>query len=393
MQELVSGMSVILILLVAIPTITLCLEITIGVLRRPDLTKFVRATHSKVAVLVPARNEGVAIAPTLKDIKRQLRANDTLLVVADNCVDNTAAVARDFGADVVERHDANRIGKGYALDFGLRHLEKNPPDIVIMVDADCRLADDAIDNLVSCCASTARPVQALNLMTAPDGTQRIAELAWRVKNWVRPLGLKALGLPCQLMGTGMAFPWKLIRAADLAHQGIVEDLKLGLDLTAAGHPPFFCPTAHVTSQFATTRRGADIQRRRWEQGHIATIIANAPRLLSAATVRGDFGLFALALDLAVPPLSLLALLLILIFFVTGCAAALGFGHTALIVSSICIICFAAAVGLAWGNYGRDVLPPRAILSIPGYIFRKLGLYWGVLRGKMPAHWIGTDRAK
>ena len=195
MQELVSGMSVILILLVAIPTITLCLEITIGVLRRPDLAQFVRATHSKVAVLVPARNEGVAIAPTLKDIKRQLRANDTLLVVADNCVDKSAAVARDFGADVVERHDADRIGKGYALDFGLRHLEKNPPDIVIMVDADCRLADDAIDNLVSCCASTARPVQALYLMTSPDGTQRIAELAWRVKNWVRPLGLKALGCP------------------------------------------------------------------------------------------------------------------------------------------------------------------------------------------------------
>jgi cellulose synthase/poly-beta-1,6-N-acetylglucosamine synthase-like glycosyltransferase len=195
------------------------------------------------------------------------------------------------------------------------------------------------------------------------------------------------------MGAGMAFPWNVIRAADLAHPGIVEDLKLGLDLTAAGHPPFFCPTARVTSQFSTTARGADIQRRRWEQGHIATIIANAPRLLSAAIMRGDFRLLALALDLAVPPLSLLALLLILIFFGTVCTAVLGFGYTALTVSSICLVCFAAAIGLAWRNYGRDVLSPHAILSIPGYIFGKLGLYWGVLRGKIPAHWIGTDRTK
>jgi hypothetical protein len=89
-----------------------------------------------------------------------------------------------------------------------------------------------------------RPVQSLYLMTAPCESainHQVAEFAWRLKNQVRPLGLRALGLPCQLMGTGMAFPWDIIRSAELASGFIVEDLKLGLDLADAGHPPVFCP--------------------------------------------------------------------------------------------------------------------------------------------------------
>ena len=103
-----------------------------------------------------------------------------------------------------------------------------------------------------------RPVQALNIMTAPLGSSvsyQISAFAWRMKNWVRPLGLKALGLPCQLMGTGMAFPWDVICTADLASGHIVEDLKLGLELTAGGWPPLFCPSAVVSSAFPAIGHG------------------------------------------------------------------------------------------------------------------------------------------
>ena len=98
-----------------------------------------------------------------------------LLVVADNCTDDTAAVARISGSEVVERRDSERIGKGYALDFGLRHLDSDPPDIVVMVDADCRLAEGAIDRLAAACANTARPVQALYLMTCPMDQRLISK--------------------------------------------------------------------------------------------------------------------------------------------------------------------------------------------------------------------------
>ena len=185
-----------------------------------------------------------------------------------------------------------------------------------MVDADCRLADGAIDRLALTCAATGRPVQALYLMTAPENSQinhQAAEFSWRVKNWLRPLGLHALNLPCQLMGTGMAFPWDVIRPADLGSGQIVEDLKLGLDLTLAGHPPVFCPSARVTSEFASSVKGAGSQRQRWEQGHLEMILKTAPRLLTKAVTRRDLDLLAITLDLAVPPLSLLGMLVLGIF--------------------------------------------------------------------------------
>ncbi len=395
MATLFSCLLAILAGMLAIPTALLCLEVVAGLLQRP-LPLRPAERRGRLAVLVPAYNEATTITPTLEDIKAQLRPGDRLLVVADNCTDDTPAVARLSGADVVERHDSQRIGKGYALDWGLRHLDKDPPDIVVMVDADCRLGEGAIDRLAAASALTARPVQALYLMTVPYGSkinQQVAGFAWRVKNWARPLGLAALGLPCQLMGSGMAFPWQVIRTANLASGSIVEDLELGLDLAAAGHPPLFCPSARVTSQFAVSTQGAYSQRRRWEHGHITTILKTAPRLLCIAIARGNLNLLALTLDLAVPPLSLLAMLLILMFAITGVATALGLAPIALVISTACLVGLVASVGLAWNSYGRDVLPARAISLVPFYVLAKVGLYGQMLFGKMTTQWIRTDRKK
>src|SRR5206468_2174628 len=99
-------------------------------------------------------------------------------------------------AEVIERVDPANHGKGYALDYGLQHFRLDPPEIVVILDADCRLAENAIDQLITACALTHRPVQASYLMTAPKDSRidhRVAEFAWRVKNWLRPLGLGALG--------------------------------------------------------------------------------------------------------------------------------------------------------------------------------------------------------
>ena len=160
-------------------------------------------------------------------------------------------------------------------------------------------------------AATGRPVQALYLMTAPPGARinyQVAEFAWRVKNWIRPLGLTALRMPCQLTGTGMAIPWQVIRSVDLAHGGIVEDLKLGLDLAAEGHAPIFCPSARVTSQFAPSITASRTQRQRWESGHIGMIMRTVPQVFKKAAASRNWNLLVLGLDLAIPPLSLLALL-------------------------------------------------------------------------------------
>lgn len=107
--------------------------------RPPEPLEKEAVQASTVTVIVPAHNESTGIVPTIEDIKRQLSEDDHLLVVADNCTDDTATVAAAAGAEVVARNDPEKIGKGYALDWGVRHLSTNPPDFVIFIDADCRI--------------------------------------------------------------------------------------------------------------------------------------------------------------------------------------------------------------------------------------------------------------
>jgi cellulose synthase/poly-beta-1,6-N-acetylglucosamine synthase-like glycosyltransferase len=348
----------------------------------------------RVAVLVPAHNESKGLLPTLEDIKRQLRVNDRLLVVADNCTDDTAAVAAAAGAEVVVRADFEKIGKGYALDWGIRSLNADPPDNVIIIDADCRVEDNAIDLLSTASTLTGRPVQALYLMNAPGQSTinyQMAAFAWRVKNWVRPLGLSALGLPCQLMGTGMAFPWTIIESAKLESGQIVEDLNLGLDLAMAGSAPIFCPSAQVTSQFPISVEAADRQRQRWEHGHIDMILTRGARLIIAAITSRNLGLLALALDMAVPPLVLLGLLTMGMLLLATLAAWLIGSFGALIIGLGSFVALIIAVFLSWAKFARDILPPHAMWSVVPYALRKLDFYWRFLSGGRVSRWTRTDR--
>src|SRR4051812_40886163 len=265
MDMIFSTLLTTLAILLAIPVAVFFLEIIAGVALPSRGTAFDDKfrTRQRLAVVIPAHNESTAILPTLQDIRAQLLPADRLLVVADNCTDDTAVIAAAAGAEVLRRDDPVRRGKGYALDFALQQLKSDPPEIVVIIDADCRVAERSLDRLAGACATSHRPVQALDLMIAPEAGQinhSVAEFAWRVKNWVRPLGLSALGLPCQLLGTGMAIPWNVIGAADLGTGWIVEDLKLGLDLASSGHPPLFCPSACVTSRFPVSAAGAETQR-------------------------------------------------------------------------------------------------------------------------------------
>jgi cellulose synthase/poly-beta-1,6-N-acetylglucosamine synthase-like glycosyltransferase len=395
MEMLVSGGLAVVAALIAVPVSIFCLEIIAAVALATEPNPVTsRRGPRRVAVLIPAHNESTGLQPTLSDIKNQLQPGDRLLVVADNCTDDTAVIAATAGAEVIDRSDPTRVGKGYALDFGIRHLSVDPPEIIVMIDADCRLAADAIDSLVATCAATRRPVQALYLMTTSAGSQinhQVAEFAWRVKNWLRPLGLNALGLPCQLMGTGMAIPWDVVRLSDLANDWIVEDLKLGLDLAVAGHPPLFCPCARVTSQFAPSATGVRVQRSRWEQGHIHTILTVMPRLLARAITHGDWALLALTLDLAVPPLTLLVMLVVGMFVVTSLAAIFGFAFAAVTISAACLLALLLATILAWLKCGRDILPASSILLVAQYVFSKLGLYGRMMLSRMDAKWTRTDR--
>jgi cellulose synthase/poly-beta-1,6-N-acetylglucosamine synthase-like glycosyltransferase len=105
----------------------------------------------------------VVIGSTLEKLTPALKKQDRLLVVADNCNDATAEIARARGATVIERHDIERKGKGYALDYGLQFIESDPPDVVVIIDADCTVYEDAI--------ALMQPIQATYLMIRPKNSQ------------------------------------------------------------------------------------------------------------------------------------------------------------------------------------------------------------------------------
>jgi cellulose synthase/poly-beta-1,6-N-acetylglucosamine synthase-like glycosyltransferase len=399
MGMLVSDLLIVVESFLTVPVAIFVLEIGAGIIaarRLPSPIDGSRKDYPSVAFLVPAHDEAAGIRSTIADIQKQMRSCDRLLVVADNCADDTAAEARAAGAEVIERNEPAKRGKGFALDWGIRHLGADPRQITVVVDADCRLANRAVENLARICAATDRPVQASYLMRMPARSEvnhQVAEFAWRVKNWLRPLGLYSLNLPCQLTGTGMAFPWKIIRSATLANAQIVEDMKLGLDLALAGHPPLFCPTALVTSEFAKSAKGSGTQRQRWEQGHIALIFKLAPRLFAAAAFRRDPKLLAITLDLIVPPLSLLALLVLSTFGLSLPLAILGHSFAAPAVAAINLVALAIATLLAWLKCGRDVVPASAIVLIPSYVLRKLRLYALLVSGRVDSKWTRTERAE
>lgn len=347
----------------------------------------------RVAILIPAHNEEAGLTATLSSLQPQLGAADRILVVADNCSDRTAEVARRAGADVVERSHAVLRGKGYALDFGVEALAAAPPDVVIIVDADCIVADGAIARLAGLAAQHGRPVQALYLMHTPAGSgplKKIAEFAWIVKNKVRPLGWFRLGWPCQLMGTGMAFPWPTIRAARLATGHIVEDMKLGMDLALAGTAPIFCPHALVHSYFPTSNEGTQSQRTRWEHGHLSMITSTAPATLFAGIRRASPSLFAFGLDLCVPPLALLVLVVCGLTGLTALLALAGGAVAPLVLGVVACTALAAAILMSWWRYGRAVLNGKELALAAWYVVAKIPLYFRFLFQRQVT-WVRSKR--
>ncbi len=379
--------------LLAIPTLFFTVQVAVAAVKTiPSTAK--EGRRPSIAILIPAHNEERIISQTLNSISPQLQNNDRLLVVADNCSDDTANIARKFSKHVIERRDETQCGKGYALDFGLQFLADNePPEIVIIIDADCKLSETCIDLLAKKAVSENKPVQALYLMEAPENkslTQAVAEFAWRVKNQVRPLGAMYLELPCQLMGSGMAFPWELLQKVNLAHGNMVEDMKLGIDLAVLGYAPAFCPGAVVTSEFPVSQDITNTQRKRWEHGHLTTIISEVPRLIAAAIKQKDKKLLGMALDLSVPPLSLLGLCLMIAVSLAAVLTVITNNTVPIQILSILISFFMAAVFTAWFKFAREIMTLKDLCGIPFYILRKIPLYFSFLLNRQ-RDWVKTER--
>jgi cellulose synthase/poly-beta-1,6-N-acetylglucosamine synthase-like glycosyltransferase len=346
---------------------------------------------AKGVVVIPAHDEEAVIGCTVGDLVREAGKHVPILVVADNCTDGTAAAARAAGATVVVRDDRERRGKGFALAAAREHLRADPPDVVIVLDADCRL--DGLSALAPAAVASARPCQAVNLL-APDLTApplvQISTFAFMIKNLVRQRGLQRLAGRVHLTGTGMALPWPIFEGANLGGANIVEDLALGLELAERAKPAMLVEEATVWSP-AASEGGTLVQRRRWEGGYIATALNTAPRLLASSIGRADLkGLWG-ALDLCVPPLALLFVLNFLAFIAALAGAIIGASIWPLLAQAAVGLLALAAVALAWVREGRRFASGATLLRLPMYVLWKLPLYLGLARRGAPKEWLRSGR--
>jgi cellulose synthase/poly-beta-1,6-N-acetylglucosamine synthase-like glycosyltransferase len=347
----------------------------------------------RVAVVMPAHDEQAIIAETVSDLKREAGSAVLLLVVADNCSDNTAAAARSAGAQVVVRNDPARRGKGFALAAARAHLMSDPPDVVIVIDADCRIDCRSLRALAAAAASTGRPCQSVYLL-APDlhgpVMVQISTFAFMIKNLVRQRGLQRLAARVHLTGTGMALPWPVFADADLGGANIVEDLALGMELAERGAAPMLIEQATVWSPSASAG-GTLVQRRRWEGGYLETAVRKAPRALLRSLIGGDMRGISAALDLSVPPLTLLFLVNVIGMLVGLASVLVGATVWPLLIELAVGLVAAVAVALAWVREGRRFASTVTLLRLPMYVIWKLPMYLGLARRGAPKEWLRTGR--
>jgi hypothetical protein len=344
-------------------------------------------------VLVPAHDEEAGLPATLASLLalEGLASPRDIVVVADNCSDATAEVARAAGVTVLERHAPRDPGKGQAVAWALERIldGPSPPDHVLMVDADCTISPGALQQLRRALIEGADAAQAAyvvaNADAAPSAALRAA--AFSLMNVVRPAGKSALGLSAGLYGTGMAFTADTLRAVPWRAFGVAEDAEYHLRLVAAGRSVAFVEDGVVSSPMPTSFAASQSQQTRWEGGRTALIRTWVPRLLAVAARRRDPEALHAAAELLTPALSLQVAaqgVALVAALGTRDRRAVAVPAAALAGTGVYVI-----GGLRYVRAPRAVW--RALLRAPLLVAQKLGIVAGLARSGGPPSWERTER--
>jgi 1,2-diacylglycerol 3-beta-glucosyltransferase len=358
-----------------------------------------RADPSRLAVVVPAYNEAELVGRCVRSLFGQTYppGSYTVIVVADNCTDHTAACAAVAGAEVMVRDEPAARGKGPALRWAIDRIlaDPEPPDAVVVVDADSVAHPELLWELEAERAAGAEVVQAEYLVADENGSTQseLVALAFLLFHRVRLGGRRALGLPANLVGNGMLLSRKVLERQPWSAVTGAEDLEYSIHLRLAGVRPVFAPAAHIYGPMPNEKAAAESQRLRWEGGRYLMVRRWLVRLVVEAWNRRDWYLLDAALDLAVPPLGLL-----LIVLLCGLALALALGAVGLIALAATvpwILATAALVGFVAIGLHAAGAPTSSYLTlprlVPAYLLRKLVLYVKILRGGGLGTWVRTQR--
>ena len=343
--------------------------------------------------IVPAHNESAGIGETVKSLRSVDYPAELfeVVVVADNCQDDTAEQARLAGATVLERHDLERRGKGYALDHAFSSM---PPEVdaVVVIDADTLVSPNILRAFAARRDLGASAMQADYAVRNPNAgwRTRLIAIAFGAFHIVRSRARERLGLSCGLRGNGMCFSSALLREVPHRAYSVVEDVEYGIRLGEAGYRVHYADEAHVYGEMVTTSDAANSQRRRWEEGRKLLVREHAFRLLKAGLARRDRVLLDLSFDLLVPPLSRVAVALLLGAGLGGGLVAFGARGLALGGYTAGLAAVAAYVGRGWQVSGTGLRGLADLGLAPVYVAWKASL-----RFRKPARatseWVRTKR--
>jgi len=365
---------------------------------RPTPAAASGATSPRLVVLVPAHDEELLVGRSVQSLFAQdyPAGRYRVVVVADNCTDDTAAVAAAAGAEVMVRYAPDARGKGHVLRWATDKLltESSPPDAVVVVDADSVADPNLLAALAAELEAGHDVVQAdYALLAEPGrGMSEMVQVGFLLFHRVRFRGRARLGMPCNLVGNGMLFSRRVLTARSWSAFTGVEDLEQSIQLRLAGIRPRFAPAARVAGPGPASGAGAVRQRLRWEGGRFHVVRHQLGLLIRTAMLHRDARLLDAAIDLATPPLALLSLWAVAgaVFTLIAAAAGLvpGWAAAPWAVALVAVPVF-IVVGL-W-SAGQPSMAARVLFGGPLFMAWKVVTYSRLLGGHDATRWDRTDR--
>jgi 1,2-diacylglycerol 3-beta-glucosyltransferase len=344
-------------------------------------------------LIVPAHDEERGIGDTVRSLLGVDWPRDhvRVVVVADNCTDATADRAREAGAEVIERADQVRRGKGYALELAFSRSLEGLADGLVVVDADTVVSPNLLAAFAARLEAGAAAVQADYAVRNPNASwrTRLMAIALGAFHVERSAARERLGLSCGLRGNGMCFSRRVLEEVPHRAFSLVEDLEYGIRLGEAGHRVHYAGEAHVWGEMVAGERASRSQRQRWEGGRWQMAKAHGPRLLWRGLLGGDRILVDLAFDLLVPPVGQLGASIALGLALSAVARATPAGSLALLIYAGCGAGLSAYVLRGWALSKTGARGLLDLTLAPLYVVWKMTLS---LRNQGPrGNWIRTGR--
>ena len=344
----------------------------------------------RLLVLVPAHNEEMMVAACIRSLLRMRYPAErrAVIVIADNCDDRTAAVARAAGADCMERRDPLYPGKPRAIAWALDSLSVDTYDAVVIIDADTVVDRDFAAGLAAAAPLNAKAAQAyfdVDNRTETALTRLAAVLATANHRFAYPLKKRA-GLNTPLVGNGMCIGTDVLRMHGWTAFCIAEDWELYAQLTARGVPIESVPNAVLYAQEAHTLRQSLTQRQRWTAGKLTVLGRYALALVHSRRVSLHQKLDAVA-ELSAPgPVVHLGVATL----GAGLAFLLGSTWIAALLLATLLRPFAYTM-LALRVQADPVKALAAFAFLPIYALWRVGAAVGALRMLGDQPWVRTER--